>query len=161
MLSLLVLLFSGCASQSAQPEAADFKARFEKELRWILKQKPKYVWGGTSDVTGIDCSGYLWLAAKRSGLPVFRTTAKNMACARDGWTFLGKHLGVRDAEELDFVWWTFIKSRPFGHIGVLLRDQNTLFPGVTHASSKRGVVLDPLQGTLLRDIAQIKRKQWQ
>jgi hypothetical protein len=39
---------------------------------------------------------------------------------------------------------------------VLLRNRNGI-PCVTHTSAKRGVVLDEIRGTLLTDLAKVRR----
>lgn len=101
---------------------------------------------------GLDCSGYLFLAAKRAGLPVKRTTAARMARGECGWT--GRRVAAcADAEKLDLGFWTFDKARPHGHAGAFLGKGGP----VTHASSSRGVVAEPLKGTLERTLSMARR----
>jgi hypothetical protein len=129
---------------------------FKKNIQTIINAHPKYVWGGSeSEAKGVDCSGYIYLAAKRSGMPVSRTTARNMRHGLGGWT--GNNILFNSAEELDIVWWTFTSARSDGHIGILWQDRNG-FPAVTHASSSSGgVVVGYIQGSLFRDISALRR----
>lgn len=121
---------------------------FEREIRNIVKQNPRYVWGGsTSEALGLDCSGFLFLAAKRAAIPgVQRTTAYNMARGASGWTGHVKQL--REIDPCDLVFFTWRPKpgkvlRPDGHVAaVLLGAESHLFE-FAHASSKRGVVSVP------------------
>jgi cell wall-associated NlpC family hydrolase len=114
--------------------------------------KPAYLWGGAiSERLGLDCSGYLFLAAKRGGLPVKRTTAARMARGECGWT--GAAVPRSDADKCDLCFWTFDKSRPNGHVGAFLGKGGP----VTHASSSRGVVAAPLKGTLYGALTLVRR----
>ena len=131
-----------------------------KQNLWIIISKhPKYTWGGAeSEEKGIDCSGYLYLAAKRSGIPVHRTTAIQMEAGLAGWT--GKKVTLDDANELDIIWWTWKTSpqRRHGHVGFfLVNNRGSKLLEVTHSSSSKGVIIQQLRGTLLRDISSIKR----
>lgn len=139
--------------------SSKYETTLKQNLWLIIEKKPKYVWGGSeSEEKGIDCSGYLYLAAKRSGIPVTRTTAILMEQGLGGWH--GKRITLDDAQELDIVWWTWLNKpqRKHGHIGFFLvntRGSNLL--EVTHSSSSKGVVIQQLRGSLLRDISSIKR----
>lgn len=131
-----------------------------KQNLWIIISKhPKYTWGGAeSELKGVDCSGYLYLAAKRSGIPVHRTTAIQMEAGLAGWT--GKKVTLDDANELDIIWWTWKTSpqRRHGHVGFfLVNNRGSKLLEVTHSSSSKGVIIQQLRGTLLRDISSIKR----
>lgn len=104
---------------------------------------------------GVDCSGYLFLAAKWAGIPgVTRTTSQRMAMGFGGW--IGRNIDFTEADECDLPFWTFKQHRPCGHVGMFLRDLHGM-PGVTHASSKRGVVFDDLTGPLLRNLSKVRR----
>lgn len=103
----------------------------------------------------MDCSGYLFLAAKWAGIPgVTRTTSHRMALGLGGW--IGRDIAIEDADECDLPFWTFKQQRPYGHVGVFIRQPHGM-PGVTHASTKRGVVLQDLQGPLLRNLVKVRR----
>jgi cell wall-associated NlpC family hydrolase len=125
----------------------------------IIDKKPKYLWGGSeSEEKGIDCSGYLYLAAKRAGIPVHRTTAIQMEAGLAGWK--NKKILLDEAEELDLVWWTWKDkpNRPHGHIGVfLINNRGSKLLEVSHSSTSKGVVVQQLRGGLLRDISSLKR----
>ena len=104
----------------------------------------------------MDCSGYLYLAAKRSGIPVRRVTAMQMRTGLGGW--IGKDTDLGHAGELDLVWWTWIDKphRPHGHVGVFLIGRKSGLMEVTHSSSSRGVVVQELNGQMFRDISAIR-----
>lgn len=155
---LLFLLWPGWLVTPDRVQGLDEvrKARFKRQLQLIIKKRPRYVWGGASDITGLDCSHYVWLAGKRSAFPVKYQTSLGMAKGFGGWR--GKEVSLREADETDLVWWTWRKrpDRPFGHVGVLIRREEGM-PAVTHASGKRGVVIDDLRGVLLTDLVKVRR----
>jgi hypothetical protein len=136
--------------------------RLQKEIRVIIDRQPKYVWGGSeSEDRGLDCSGYIYLAARRAGIGVRRTTALNMSRGFAGWN--GVDVGLHVARECDIPFWTWgigkgtSGDRKCGHVGVLIRDRSGS-PKVTHASQLRGrVVVEDLRGKLLTDIDVIRR----
>lgn len=152
LLVILIIMIPGMAHALG----VGYADTFCKNIQTIIDAHPRYVWGGSvSEAKGLDCSGYIYLGAKRSGFPVFRTTARNMRLGLGGW--IGYDLSVFDSEALDLVWWTFTATRPDGHIGILWRDRDGM-PTVTHASgSAKGVVVGFLQGSLFRDISGIRR----
>jgi cell wall-associated NlpC family hydrolase len=120
------------------------------ELEIIISRHPHYQWGGATDeAKGLDCSGYLYLAARRAGFPVRRTTAKKMLNGYGGWA----NVAVFPAERkpLDLVGWSFRKQ--FDHIGLIWKTPYT----VTHSSSRRGVVVDDLRGALVQRAESVKR----
>jgi len=77
-----------------------------------------------------------------------------MALGLGGWT--GKDVDFLDADELDLTFWTFNKNRLNGHVGALLRDRHGM-PKVTHASTRKGVVLEDMHGHLLRNLTKVRR----
>jgi hypothetical protein len=129
---------------------------FEEELDRIIERRPKYVWGGSEDESkGLDCSGMLFLAARRAGVPVRRTTAVRMAAGESGWTHIRVSRGEHD--HLDTVWWTLKPGRPCGHVGVVWRDQDR----VAHASSSHGAtVVTPMEGKLRDNVDHFGRFGW-
>ena len=136
--------------------APNYKRSFERQLKFIIARHPKYLWGGADDLDkGLDCSGYVYLAARWAAIPgVTRTTSLRMSLGFGGWR--GIDIDFKDADALDLPFWTFKAKRPCGHVGVFLRDK-TGMPAVTHASPRRGVVLDQMRGRLLKDLARIRR----
>lgn len=131
---------------------------FRSNLQIIIDRNPSYLWGGsTTEEQGLDCSGYIFLAARRAGLPVKRTTAVVMEKGLQGW--IGNWVKLEECEELDLVWWTWKTSpaRIHGHVGVLLINRRSGLLEVTHSSSKKGVIIQPMNGTLLRDMSSLKR----
>lgn len=157
VLSLLILFLLSTNAFSLAPQ---YEISLKQNLWTIISKKPRYTWGGAeSEEKGLDCSGYLYVAAKRSGIPIKRTTALLMESGAAGWS--GKKVELDDAQELDIVWWTWLTSpqRKHGHLGFFLvnrRGSNLL--EVTHASTSRGgVTIQQLRGQLLRDISSIKR----
>jgi cell wall-associated NlpC family hydrolase len=158
-----------CLSEAnALPEA--WEKSFEYYLRQGVRENYQYVWGAsdpnklTYDTKakafkkGLDCSGYVFWAGRKAGIPgIRRTTSFDMGHGGSGWlgdTLLG---GLRDAKSTDIVFWTLSKDRPFGHVGVLLHNPATGYPGVTHASSSRGVVMDEVQGWVVKQMVRIRR----
>ena len=133
----------------------DYKASLKRELNFLIKQNPKYVWGGTSELSGgLDCSGYMFLACKRAGIPgVTRTTSFRMSLGLGGWT--GQEIGVARAEDCDLVFWTFYSNRPDGHVGILMSSGRT--PSFTHASFRHGVVLRELKGPFILNLTKVRR----
>jgi len=117
----------------------------------MLDRHPKYTWGGSeSEEKGLDCSGSIYLMARRAGLPVRRTTAKRMALADGGWH---SRIVARTAtRKLDLVWWTFKAERENGHVGLRWKDNN-----VIQASQKRGLVEDELKGKLVDKMSMARR----
>jgi len=153
LLSLLVSCFA--ISESAALDEA-YKRCLERQLRFIIAKNPPYSAGGASDLEkGLDCSGYVFLACKWAGIPgVKRTTSFRMAMGLDGWT--GKDIPQESCSSCDLAFWTWHKSldRPYGHVGVFLKAGPRL--EVAHASSKRGVVLAPLRGSLQTDLSKVR-----
>ncbi len=97
----------------------------------------------------------MFLASKWAGIPgITRTTALRMSLGLGGWQ--GKDIDITQAHECDLSFWTFNVERPNGHVGAFLRGpQNAL--RVTHASVKRGIVLDRLDGLLLQKLTKVRR----
>jgi hypothetical protein len=126
----------------------ELEASFEHELRGIVAKHSRYVWGGsTAEYLGLDCSGFLFLAAKRAALPgVQRTTAYYMARGASGWT--GRTKLLREVDPLDLVFFTWKPKpgkvpRPEGHVAAVLIGPKSRLLEFAHASSSKGVVLVP------------------
>jgi len=149
LLSLLLccLAFFGSVSK-VDALGPGYQAAFERELKTIIDRHPRYQWGGSvNEDKGLDCSGYLFLAARRGGLPVKRTTAARMMVGEGGW--IGVKVPFSAGTMLDLVGWTF--RRRFDHIGILWHNRT-----VTHSSSRRGVVVDPMRGALKKTLSGIR-----
>jgi len=144
------------------------KERFKIETQRMLDRSPRYVWGGADpDVEifdtqkkikakGVDCSGLAYYIARRAGLLVTRTTARNMSLGRGGWSH--DAIELRDAEDPDVFWWTFSADRPEGHVGISHGHTKDGWPGVVHASGSRGrVVQDAVKGWVVEDCTKIGR----
>ena len=80
-------------------------------------------------------------------MPVRRTTARRMAVGEGGWTGIPVALDdpVNQGDTLDLLFWTFTAERFNGHVGVRWGKYRA-----THASTRRGVVVDLLTGVLLK-----------
>jgi hypothetical protein len=151
ILCFLLLIPLECAGLGVNYEIA-----WDRELKQVIAKHPRYLWGGSTDVEkGLDCSGYLFYAARRAAMPVHRTTSLQMS--RGGGCWVGRNILFRDSREMDIVWWTFSAARPNGHLGVAIRHPKYGIPAVTHSSSSRGVVCDYIQGSLFRDITATRR----
>lgn len=136
--------------------ALHYQRSLKRQLDFIVAKHPYYRWGGAENLErGLDCSGYLFLAAKWSAIPgITRTTALRMSLGLGGWT--GKDLPPDDADECDLVFWTIKESRPNGHVGAVLRNHGA-GRKVTHSSLKRGVVLEDLKGPLFPNLTKVRR----
>jgi hypothetical protein len=77
-----------------------------------------------------------------------------MSLGLNGWH--GKDIGLDDAGECDLFFWTFREERQNGHVGALLYGLDGAVHA-SHASSRRGVVLDPLDGPLLQKLTKVRR----
>ncbi|MGO9567269.1 MAG: hypothetical protein ACLP5H_07000 [Desulfomonilaceae bacterium] len=133
-----------------------YKRSLKRQLTFIIAKHPKYTWGGAESLDqGLDCSGYIFLACKWAGIPgITRTTALRMSLGLGGWH--GKDIDLADADECDLSFWTFKEHRPNGHVGAIVRGLDADIY-VTHASSRRGVVLDGLEGLLLQKLTKVRR----
>lgn len=135
----------------------EYKESLRQEFNYLIWKHPKivYTWGDTRPYEGkADCSGYIFGVYKKVGIPVSRTTALDMRHGKAGWH--GKDIELDDAGEMDIVWWTWKDNpkRPHGHIGVLLLSPRSKLLEVTHASSsQKKVVVEPLDGVLIRDLS--------
>ena len=155
ILGLLLILLLVVPSYGLNSE---YQESLEKELRYIIMKKPIYVWGGCeSEKKGLDCSGYIYLASRRAGLPVKRTTAINMEMGLGGWK--NKPQTYEEADPMDIVWWTWKGStRKHGHVGVFILGPKSRLLEVTHASqTHKGVIIEPVEGSLVTDISSVKK----
>lgn len=87
----------------------------EYELYYAYQHKVKYVWGGTDLAKGADCSGAIFRACRRCGVPVVRTTAYRMMNHNaNGWE--GPIVGIEDAYPgATLIGFTLKPERPQGH----------------------------------------------
>ena len=116
-------------------------------LKMIAEHHAPYIWGGTDVKTGLDCSGYIWAAA-RLIFPVTRTTAADMAAGFRGWVGITLANGLRYADEGDLPFYDWGSNR-IKHVGATVRDPASGDPSLLHASSSRNrTVMVPLQGVL-------------
>ena len=156
---VLSLLGAVCCSSICEAMPTAWKRSFSWHAMAIHKRHPPYVWGGADDKKGVDCSGLVFLAAKRAGiLGVTRTTSRNMALGFGGWR--GSDVELRDADEADLPFWTWRDKpqRPYGHVGIFLVGTKSGLLEVLHASSSRHTtVVQPLEGVFVRDLAKVRR----
>ncbi len=150
---LLAQYFAGHDAWGLGPE---YKESLKRQLTFIIAKHPQYTWGGAESLEqGLDCSGYLFLACKWAGIPgITRTTAWRMSLGLGGWH--GKDIHLDDADECDLTFWTFNEQRQNGHVGAVVRGLDGEIH-VTHASSRRGVVLDDLDGVLVQRLTKLRR----
>jgi hypothetical protein len=155
---IIIIIFLWCIP--AKSLAPEYAVSLTNELNWFILQKPKYVMSDTIKPDdpismGVDCSRYLFLSARRAGIPVLRTTSLGMSRGQAGW--LGKDIELDNAEALDVPFWTFKPDRPCGHVGMFIVSDKSKLLEVTHSSPSRGgIVLEQLKGKLLNDISKIR-----
>lgn len=155
-LSCWLLLCFAASTVEGMPDA--WKWQFKQQLLKIVKKNPRYVWGGSSDLSGIDCSHFLFLAAKRAAIPgISYVPARDMANGRGGWSGVdlpGERM-LKEADECDLPFWKWRNGR--WHTGVFLVAPRTGLLEVGHASSTWGVVLEEFKGKLLRELYRVRR----
>ena len=92
------------------------------------KKGSPYVWGAEGP-DSFDCSGFIYYIMKRIGNPVPRTTARKY------WIyFKSKPEHWKNSTCGNIVWWTLERSRPKGHIGIMVEN-----PRFWQAGSSGGV----------------------
>ncbi len=155
-LPLCSLLAQSFAGHECQAFRAEYRNSFKRQLEFIVSKKPRYIWGGSKDISsGLDCSGYLYLAAKWAGIPgVTRTTAYRMAFGLGGWT--SRPVAIDVSQDCDLVFWTFSADRPNGHVGALLK-ATPKERVVTHASSRHGIIAEPLNNFPTKSLSGLRR----
>ena len=149
--ALLFIVFSGALSK-CEALGIGYRRAFAFELQHIIDRHPHYLWGGAEDEReGLDCSGYVYLAARRAGLNGRRTTARRMGEGDNGWDSTVIR-GPGNSRHCDLVFWTLKATRPNGHVGVRWYKDR-----VTHSSSSRGVVVDRFKGYWVKHLTRIRR----
>ena len=123
-----------------------------REANLILEKHPKYQWGGdATEKNGLDCSGFVYLVFKRAGFAVGRTTSRNMRMGFCGWR--GHEVQNESMQVGDLVFWTWRDQpqRPDGHVGIIMKTGDS--EAAAHASARRGVVFQRIEGPLIDDIS--------
>lgn len=162
-MKLFIIIASILISTSAYGLPDNYKKTLQRNMDIIKSSRTAYVWGGVGGVKdgviGLDCSGLIYYLYKQSGIPVKRSTAFRMRHGLDGW--IGIDVVLDDVEPHDLPFWTWQgqeKSRPFGHVGLFYEgSQSKLLETMHSSSSKNGVVVQQLRGSLLRDLKAIRR----
>ena len=140
-----------------------YKKTLQQNMDIIKSKKTAYVWGGIGEekngIIGLDCSGLVYYLYRQSGIPVKRSTAFRMRHGLDGWIGNDVVLDNVDAHDLPFWTWRGQEAkRPFGHVGIFYEGpQSKLLETMHSSSSKNGVVVQQLRGSLLRDLKAIRR----
>ena len=150
---LWLLVLPGCiATPESLALSATDRISVWREAQAIIDKKPRYSWGGhVTEEKGLDCSGFVYLVYRRAGIPVGRTTSRNMRLGRSGWD--GEDLGDQPFQIGDLVFWTWRErpDRPDGHVGIIMNNWGSV--EAAHSSARRGVVQDALQGRFEEDIS--------
>lgn len=161
MMKKLVILLLLVLPLQALALSDGYKWRMRSEAKFLLTGKPIiYTWGA-ADARSLkaDCSGYIYSLAKYAGIPVKRTTSVRMAMGLDGWSSIPVRL--EDTDEIDllfFTWPESAKTRPNGHVGMLLESHKSELLEVTHASaSKKQVIIQQYTPYLIKNTTAIRR----
>jgi hypothetical protein len=143
--------------------APEYAASVRTWYEWMIIRNPHYrmsvdIAPDAPVEEGVDCSRYHYLVYTRAKVVPRpqRVTSREIALGRGGWT--GITIPLNEAKDLDIVFWTWRDrpDRPDGHTGAFLEQPDGELK-VTHASSKRGVVLDSMRGSLIRDVSRVRR----
>lgn len=156
--NLVMMVMSLCLACTTEAFALGYtyKEALRHNLNIIIDKHPTYTWGGSVEESkGLDCSGYLYLAAKRSGMPVKRVTSIMIESGAGGWT--SKKIELDDVDEFDINFWTFKPSRPHGHLGFYLVSKKSGLLEITHSSSSKGVIIQQITPYLLKTTSSIRR----
>ena len=88
-----------------------------KNVLQKLEGRP-YIWGGEfRNGMGGDCSGLVWKVQRYIGQPVPRTTSWKY------WIMIDKKpVKWQNAECSYWVWFQFTPDRPYGHIGIMVKN---------------------------------------
>lgn len=107
---------------------------------------------------GLNCTSYLWLAAKWAGIPgVQLTQSRNMAEAGAGWVSSIVPDKLRSVQNLDLGFFTFTPKRPNGHAGAFLRTRDGM-PAVAHASTGKGkIVIEEVARWVEQKLTRVRR----
>jgi len=129
ILILETVIGSSCAS--AEKDSSKEKlSKCEKVQKYAQKAEgTPYVWGAESLNKGMDCSGFIYYIQMRINHPVPRTTARKYWLMANGDE---KHW--KQANCTDWVWWQFNPKRPYGHIGIMVKN-----PKFWQSGSSNGV----------------------
>ena len=129
MLSISLLLPSCLQLQSSDKEKIDICDLLYQYTEDI--EGTPYKLGSSKPSIGIDCSGFIYYMSKQMGNPIPRTTARKYYIMIDA-----SKTHWQESECGYLVWWTLNNTRPFGHIGIMLEDNE-----FSHASSSRGLII--------------------
>jgi hypothetical protein len=150
-----------------------YEKAWESEIRWVIGQHPKYLYGGNSLESGIDCSRMPHLTATKAGMTgLQRLTADDIFSGADGWK--GKNVDINDAGRLDMLFWIWQKKdslrlsngltltdnrkkRKIDHMGIVLLGKKSGLFEVAHMSSSKGGVIEPFGATMKRDCVGVRR----
>lgn len=163
MVRLATIIVMLLMSINAYALPDNYKKTLQQNMEIVKNSKTAYIWGGVGGVKdgviGLDCSGLIFYLYKKSGIPVKRSTAFRMRYGMDGWA--GRDVSLDDVDAHDLPFWTWKgseKTRPFGHVGIFYEGQQSgLLETMHSSSSKNGVVVQQLRGSLLRDLKAIRR----
>jgi len=158
--SLFALLVLSSASASlftgrCDALALEYQAAFQQAALEIFYQKPIYALGGNLEQGKTDCSGFVWQAFRRGGVPVIQNKRPQAwIIYRGGHGFIGKSLDwMRDdfqAETADLLCLRVSSSslqRPFGinHVGAVILWRG-VYQVIDANSRTKGIRIGPFSG---------------
>jgi hypothetical protein len=109
---------------------------------------------------GLNCTSYLWLAAKWAGIPgVQLTQSWIMAEGGAGWSSTIIPDKLRSVQNLDLGFFTFKSDRPNGHAAAFLRSRDGM-PAIAHASYGKGkIVIEEVARWVEQKLTRVRRLQ--
>jgi hypothetical protein len=148
------LLATSLWVHDAQALDEQYAWAWARQLSMLIEMHPRYAHGGTTVQGGMDCTGYVGIAAKWAGMPVKRSTTIRMLAGFDGW--LAKPVPLHGVVELDLVWFTI--KRPNQHVGVVWDAEPGKPKTFTHSGSSTGVTVSDLEKGYWADKATATRR---
>jgi len=111
-----------------------------------------YKYGGTSEKTGFDCSGFVWYVFSHFNIKAPRTS--------EGYTNAGKEIDIKDSKRGDLILFTGSDSHSgkVGHMGIITANEKNKI-SFLHAASGggRGVMTSQMSQYFVERFVKVNR----